>query len=200
MRRIEITVAKLTDWRNRALAGAAKTFKKRERDDRDDEIAQLKSKVGQITTDNELLNAKIAAKGDKRPIRGIRIAFVMFGMLASALLGYSCSLQNPQAQFVSAPSRVVPPPPAADGCGSRGGPGHRLPNGKCASWNSEQNPPAPIALAPSAPTVSTRPTAEPSPITASGCGSRGGPGYRLPSGKCASWSHKRHSPKRSRNN
>lgn len=24
-----------------------------------------------------------------------------------------------------------------------------------------------------------------------GCGSRGGPGYRLPNGKCASWSHRR---------
>jgi hypothetical protein len=24
-----------------------------------------------------------------------------------------------------------------------------------------------------------------------GCGSRGGPGYRLPNGKCASWHHKR---------
>ena len=25
-----------------------------------------------------------------------------------------------------------------------------------------------------------------------GCGSRGGPGYRLPNGKCARWSHRRH--------
>jgi hypothetical protein len=25
-----------------------------------------------------------------------------------------------------------------------------------------------------------------------GCGSRGGPGYRLPNGKCASWKHRRH--------
>ena len=40
----------------------------RERDDRDDEIARLKSKVGEITMDNELLYAKIAAMEGKRPL------------------------------------------------------------------------------------------------------------------------------------
>ena len=43
---ISLTVAKLTDWRNSALAGVATAWKKRERDGRDDEIAWLKSKVG----------------------------------------------------------------------------------------------------------------------------------------------------------
>jgi hypothetical protein len=43
-------------------------LKERERDDRDDEIARLKSKVGEITMDNELLNAKIAALEGKRPL------------------------------------------------------------------------------------------------------------------------------------
>ena len=50
-----------------ALAGAA-TLKERERDDRDDEIARLKSKVGEITMDNELLYAKIEALEGKRPL------------------------------------------------------------------------------------------------------------------------------------
>jgi transposase len=40
----------------------------KERDDRDDEIARLKSKVGEITMDNELLNAKVAALEGKRPL------------------------------------------------------------------------------------------------------------------------------------
>jgi hypothetical protein len=39
-----------------------------ERDDRDDEIARLKSKVGEITMDNELLYAKIEALEGKRPL------------------------------------------------------------------------------------------------------------------------------------
>ena len=54
-------MAKLTEWRERALAGAASALKEHERDDREDEIARLKSKVGEITMDNELLSAKIAA-------------------------------------------------------------------------------------------------------------------------------------------
>ena len=60
-RETEVSVAKLTEWRERALAGAASALKERERDERDDEIARLKSKVGEITMDNELLYAKTAA-------------------------------------------------------------------------------------------------------------------------------------------
>ena len=67
-RESNVTVAKLTDWRDRALAGAETALKERERDDRDDEIARLKSKVGEITMDNELLNAKIDAMEGKRPL------------------------------------------------------------------------------------------------------------------------------------
>ena len=62
------TVAKLTEWRDRALAGATSALKERERDDREDEIARLKSKVGEITMDNELLSAKIAAMEAKSPL------------------------------------------------------------------------------------------------------------------------------------
>jgi hypothetical protein len=42
-------------------AGAASALNERERDPRDDEIARLKSMVGEITMDNKLLCAKIAA-------------------------------------------------------------------------------------------------------------------------------------------
>jgi len=63
-----VSVAKLTKWRERALEGAASALKERERDERDDEIARLKSKVGEITMDNELLYAKIAAMEGKRPL------------------------------------------------------------------------------------------------------------------------------------
>src|SRR3954468_13547333 len=66
-RQTNVSIARLTEWRDRALAGAATALKERERDDRDDEIARLKSKVGEITMDNELLNAKIAALEGKRP-------------------------------------------------------------------------------------------------------------------------------------
>jgi hypothetical protein len=67
-RNANVSIARLTEWRERALAGAATALKERERDDRDDEIARLKSKVGEITMDNELLCAKIEALEGKRPL------------------------------------------------------------------------------------------------------------------------------------
>jgi hypothetical protein len=38
-RETNVSIARLTEWRERALAGAATALKERERDDRDDEIA-----------------------------------------------------------------------------------------------------------------------------------------------------------------
>ena len=67
-REANVSVAKLTEWRDRALAGAASALKERERDDREDEIARLKSKVGEITMDNELLSARIAAMEARNPL------------------------------------------------------------------------------------------------------------------------------------
>ena len=43
-RQTNVSIARLTEWRDRALAGAATALKERERDDRDDEIARLKSR------------------------------------------------------------------------------------------------------------------------------------------------------------
>ena len=63
-REANVSVAKLTEWRDRALAGAASALKERERDDREDEIARQ----GEITMDNELLFAKIAAMEAKSPL------------------------------------------------------------------------------------------------------------------------------------
>src|SRR6476659_6365757 len=42
-RETNVSIARLTEWRDRAFAGAATALKERERDDRDDEIARLKS-------------------------------------------------------------------------------------------------------------------------------------------------------------
>src|ERR1700674_4032536 len=71
-RETNVSIGRLTEWRERALAGAASALKERERDERDDEIARLKSKVGEITMDNELLYSKIAAMEGKRPWAGRR--------------------------------------------------------------------------------------------------------------------------------
>ncbi len=65
---LNVTVARLTEWRDRALAGAMTALKQRERDSRDDEIARLTAKVGEITMENELLYQKIALLEGNRPL------------------------------------------------------------------------------------------------------------------------------------
>jgi hypothetical protein len=72
-RETNVPIQKLTEWRDQALAGAASALKEREQDDRDDEIARLKAKVGEITMDNELLYAKIDALENKRPLARRRL-------------------------------------------------------------------------------------------------------------------------------
>ena len=67
-RELNVTVARLAEWRERALTAAASALKERERDQRDEDIARLKAKVGEITMDNELLRERISALEGKRPL------------------------------------------------------------------------------------------------------------------------------------
>ena len=60
-RELDVTVARLSGWRDRALAGAEAAMKARERDARDDEVLRLKAKLGEVTMANELLERRIAA-------------------------------------------------------------------------------------------------------------------------------------------
>lgn len=59
-RELNVTAARLSEWQERALLAAEAALKERERDDRDDEIARLKGKVGEMTMETELLREKIA--------------------------------------------------------------------------------------------------------------------------------------------
>ena len=59
-RELTVTAARLSEWRERVEQAAETVLKERERDERDDEIARLKSKVGEMTMANELLQDKIA--------------------------------------------------------------------------------------------------------------------------------------------
>ena len=67
-RELDVTAARLSGWRDRALAGAEAAVKARERDARDDEVLRLKAKLGEITMANELLERKIAALEGGRPL------------------------------------------------------------------------------------------------------------------------------------
>ena len=60
-RELGMTAATLPGWRDDFLAGGQAALKSRPADDRDDEIARLRAKVGELTMDNELLHQRCQA-------------------------------------------------------------------------------------------------------------------------------------------
>lgn len=67
-RELGVTAAELSAWRDAFLAAGEASLKTRPADDRDAEIARLKSKVGDLTMTNELLEAKIDKLEGGRPL------------------------------------------------------------------------------------------------------------------------------------
>jgi transposase len=67
-RELNVTAARLSEWRDRALVGAEAAMKERERDSREEELLRLRAKLGEITMANELLEQKIAALEGGRPL------------------------------------------------------------------------------------------------------------------------------------
>ena len=57
-RQLGVTAATLSSWREGFLDGGTAAMKSRPADDRDELIARLRAKVGQLTMDNELLGQK----------------------------------------------------------------------------------------------------------------------------------------------
>ncbi len=66
-RELGVTAATLSAWREGFLDGGTAAMKSRPADDRDEEIARLRSKVGQLTMDNELLGQKCQQMESGRP-------------------------------------------------------------------------------------------------------------------------------------
>ena len=58
-RELAVTAADLSGWRDGFLEAGAASLKSRARDDRDQTIDRLRTKVGALTMDTELLHAKI---------------------------------------------------------------------------------------------------------------------------------------------
>jgi transposase-like protein len=67
-RELNVTVARLSKWRDRALVAAEAAMKERERNSRDEELLQLRARLGEVTMANELLEQKIAALEGGRPL------------------------------------------------------------------------------------------------------------------------------------
>ena len=67
-RELNVPTHRLSQWRDRVLEAGMSALKEQERDARDDEIARLKAKIGDITMSNELLYAKIDKLEAGRPL------------------------------------------------------------------------------------------------------------------------------------
>ncbi len=67
-RDLGVTAAELTAWRDAFLAAGEASLKTRPADGRDLEISRLKTKVGELTMANELLDAKIDRLETRRPL------------------------------------------------------------------------------------------------------------------------------------
>jgi transposase-like protein len=68
-RELGVTAATLSGWRDDFLVGGQAALKSRPADDRDDEIARLRAKVGELTMDNELLLQRCRADRPFVPTR-----------------------------------------------------------------------------------------------------------------------------------
>jgi transposase-like protein len=71
-RELGVTAATLSSWRDSFLDGGTAAIKSRPADDRDEEIARLRAKVGQLTMDVELLGQKCQHLEAGRPFASRR--------------------------------------------------------------------------------------------------------------------------------
>jgi transposase len=66
-RELGVTAATLASWRDAFLDGGKASLKSRPADDRDELVARLQAKVGQLTMDNELLGTRCQHLESGRP-------------------------------------------------------------------------------------------------------------------------------------
>ena len=71
-RELGVAAHALSRWRERFLASGQVALRQRPADDRGEEIQRLKTKVGDLTMDNELLFERIHAMEAGRPFTGRR--------------------------------------------------------------------------------------------------------------------------------
>ena len=71
-RELGVVAATLSAWRDSFLHGGTAAMKSRPADDRDEEIARLRAKVGQLTMDVELLGTRCQHLESGRPFASRR--------------------------------------------------------------------------------------------------------------------------------
>ena len=71
-RELAVTAADLSAWRDAFLEAGEANLKSRQRDDRDERIDRLQSKLGEVLMDNELLHTKVERLEAGAPFAGRR--------------------------------------------------------------------------------------------------------------------------------
>ncbi len=71
-RELGITAATIAGWGDQFLDGGQAALKSRPADERDEEIARLRSKVGEITMENELLYERARRAEGRHPFASRR--------------------------------------------------------------------------------------------------------------------------------
>ena len=71
-RELAVTAADLSGWRDAFLEAGEASLKTRARDDRDERIERLQSKLGEVLMDNELLYTKVERLESGAPFAGRR--------------------------------------------------------------------------------------------------------------------------------
>lgn len=71
-RELAVTAADLSAWRDAFLEAGAARLESRPRDDRDERIERLQSKLGEVLMDSELLHAKVERLEAGAPLAGRR--------------------------------------------------------------------------------------------------------------------------------
>lgn len=67
-REIGVTAATLSTWRGQFLLAGTAALKSRPPDPKDEDLARLQAKIGELTMANELLQEKIARSEGDRPL------------------------------------------------------------------------------------------------------------------------------------
>ena len=71
-RELGVTAATLAHWRDQFLAGGQTAVRSRPADTRDDELARLRAKIGELTMENELLRERAERAEAGRPFASRR--------------------------------------------------------------------------------------------------------------------------------
>jgi hypothetical protein len=66
-RELQVTAGAISRWRDEFLAGGQAAVKSRPADERDEELARLRAKVGELTMENELLRDRARRAEEGRP-------------------------------------------------------------------------------------------------------------------------------------